>query len=1600
MSVRPVTLEAREEFPQPPEAVAVVGLAGRFPGAPDVESLWRLVEEGAEGTTRWDRETLAAAGVDAATLDHPDFVPVKGVIENPADFDAEFFGISPREAEILDPQVRLFLETCWQAAEDGGFDLTAFADQGRAGVYGGSNLSSYLLSNLLARPDVLAQAGELQVRISNDKDALATWVAYKLDLRGPCVTVQTACSTSLVAIHLACQGLLDGECDLALAGGSALSFPWQRGYVYQEGGILSPDGRCRPFDREAAGTVPATGVGVVALRRLSDALEDGDPIRAVIRATAVGNDGAQKAGYTAPGVEGQLRAIAEALSLAEVEADTIRYVETHGSGTKLGDPIEIEALSRAFAGHTDRRGFCALGSAKANLGHLDSAAGVTGLIKTVCALEAATIPPLAGFSSPSPALALDESPFVVPTEARPWPGDGPRRAGVSSFGIGGTNAHAVLEEAPESPPTVEMPRWRVVPLSARTATAVDAMSRRLADHLEAEPAVSLAQVAHTLAVGRRPFDHRRAVVVHDSAEGAGDLESLVTALGGSTIEGVATPEATDRGLAFLFPGLGDHWPGMGRELYDADWADGPTVYRQVVDECAEILRRRGLDLLSVLMPEESTTRDDGTAPAVPDLRRMLERSEAPRSEAERRLDATRMAHPAIFVVELALARQLMAWGLRPTAMAGYSLGEVVAACLAEVISVEDAVVLVAERAERIEALPEGAMLAVPLAVAAVEPFFEGHEGLAISAHNGDGMTVVGGSPEAIEALAERLEAEGVACRQLRSRHAFHTSAMAPAAEALAKHLASVPLAAPKIPYLSNVTGTWITDAEATDPALWARHLVEPVRFSDALGELLAVDGPALLEVGPGRTLTTLARQHPSCGPGRSIRATLGDRRDGKGAEQALVTALASLWVEGHPVDWREFTAGESPRRVPLPTYPFERRRFWIESGDGATAPIEGSTTQEGKTADLGDWFYLPTWRRGAPLRRVSPTASAVSPPVEGPVLVLDDGGDRIVTLATALAETEVEVVRVEVGEIFSTSEEGGGYTVEPGSREDWGRLVAELAQAERLPRTVIHGWSLVEAPVGDGEWSPEILASVLDRGFYSLLFLTQALAEHPNPGCRLMVLARQLWDVLGGERLCPPKAALLGPVEVLPQETPWLDVRCIDVGTMEDSGGPTGLLAELGETDSRVAMRRGRRWLPSVEPQRIESPPRPVERLVRRGTYLVTSADATGLAVAEHLARSREARLAILATAESDARLSSRLDALESQATELSRWTVDPADFESVERGVKEACAHLLRDGGELTGVFHTASVPDAGLAQLKTRQDAEPVLAPKVATSLALLRGLVATPPSLLVLYGASASHLGGVGQVDHCAANAVLGALAEDLTSAGTVTSAGASQASPSLPASTLVLEWDTFVWEGESQGEGLSDALARQLAENLERFGIDAEEHAELLDRALATELPRWIVSGRRFPEVMATSEAAKSVSLFDQVADGTLAPSHRRPDLAVAFRAPTSDTEKTLAQLWREAFGIDRVGVDDDFFDLEGNSLMAVQIVTRLRSALSVEVPMGVLFEAPTIAQLAERVDALRPQGDTPDGDLSALLGEIEALSPEEAELLLAQEGATE
>jgi amino acid adenylation domain-containing protein len=1508
--------------------IAIVGMAGRFPGAGGVEAFWSNLVGGVESISFFGDEELRAAGVPEAALADPRYVRARGVVAGAEEMDAPFFGYSPREAEMVDPQQRLFLECAWEAFEDAGHDPATFP--GDVGVFAGAGMNTYAL-NVLADPEIRDTVGSFQLMISNDKDFLAPRVSYKLGLKGPSFAVQSACSTSLVAVHLACQSLLSGECDAALAGGVSLVLPQSQGYHFHDGAVFSPDGHCRAFDAAAGGFVGGNGAAVVLLRRLEDALAGGDPIHAVIRGSAVNNDGAFKAGFTAPSVDGQAQVIAQALAVAGLEPAVIGYVEAHGTGTELGDPIEIAALAQAFGPQAN--GSVAVGSLKTNIGHLDSAAGVAGLIKAALVVERGQIPPSLHFATANPKLELAATPFRINDRLTGWPaGSQPRRAGVSSLGIGGTNAHAIVEQPPALEPSSPGRPWQLLPLSARGDAALSRAVERLAGHLGNHPdlpAAGFADIAWTLQAGRRRFDRRAVAVCRDSAEALG-------VLGGSDPERLLTGEGDAASVVFLFSGQGSQHPGMAAELYAAE----PAFRAEVDRACGLLLPRLGRDLRPLLF----------AAPGDP--------------EAAAALARTEITQPALFVIEHALARLWISWGVRPRAMIGHSVGEYVAACLAGVFSLEDALAVVAERGRLMGEMPPGAMLAVSLPEAEIVPRLTaggGGLGLAIAAVNAPARTVVAGPAAAIDALAASLEAEGVQHRRLRTSHAFHSAMMEPAVAPFLTAVRKARLRPPSIPFLSNVTGTWITPEEATDPEYWGRHLRGAVRFADGVGELLREPGGVYLEVGPGNALATLVaarvREREGAPQAPIAIASLPHPSDRRSDLAFALTALGRLWLAGIAVDWAGVHAGERRLRVPgLPTYPFERKRYWI----GGTGSLESRASQASagsraglaKRPDPAGWLYAPTWTRA-----VAPAPRPAGDAAEGTCLLI--GAPP--TLAERLRAGGRDVALAEAG-------------------DDFAPLLAELRAQGRAPRSIVHCDGLGEVP---------------GSAFHSLARLARALGELGEAAgpVDLCAVGAGLCDVTGGEELRPERATLLGATRVIPWELPHVACRTVDVELPLLPPDMEVLAREIeGMGSGTVALRGGRRWVPGWEPFRLDGAP--VRRIREDGVYLVTGGlGGVGSEIAKALARGRRVRLALVGRTPLPPRAEwpagegpvavkiQRLLDLEALGAEVLYLPVDVAD----RAALADAFAEVRRRFGALHGVVHAAGVAGGGLLQRRTDAESERVLAARVHGALHLLDLLaeLPEPADFLVLTSSLGAQFGEPGQADLCAAGAFFDALAAARSPAGRARRPGPF---------VLAIDWDTWREVGMAADLGGLPEELRRAREQALATGIAPAEGGELFLRLIErSELPQVVVSTKDLGAVEAHLAALARGGGAEARAG------HARPELRGAYVAPRDAGEEAVAAIWQGLLGIERVGVHDNFFDLGGHSLLATQVTARVRETLKVDVPLEALFEAPTVAGLAARAASLAAAAaHVADDGLEALLAEIEGLSADEALSLYAEE----
>ncbi len=1314
--------------------IAIIGMAGRFPGANNIDAFWENIRDGVESILPLSDEELLEAGVTRTELSDPNYVKACPILEDVDKFDASFFGFSPRDASVMDPAHRLFLEIAWAAVEHAGY--TALPNEGSVGVFAGVGAPLYMIENVRTNPELMRSMGEFLVRhTGNDMNFLATRVSYEMDLRGPSMNVQTACSSALTSLHLAAQSLRLGECSMALAGGSTVLFPHNRGYMYQEGEIYSPDGHCRPFDAKSAGTVFGSGAGVVVLKRLCDALDDGDTIHAVIKGSAVNNDGAVKVGYLAPGVEGQAEVIRAALADAKIGAETVTYIETHGTGTLVGDPIEVEALNEAFSDASTAPASCGIGSVKSNIGHLGEAAAAASLIKAVMALKHRQMPPSLGFETLNPAIDFSESPFFVNDTLRDWTStSGPLRCGVTALGAGGSNCHVILEQAPEPIPGEDERTQQLLVLSAKTKAALDRASDRLADALEADPSIDLADAAYTLALGRRTMPHRRALAARDRADAIDQLRTRKP-------QRMVTDQA-EGGVAktvFMFPGGGAQYARMGYELYTEE-----PVYKQAIDDCLAIINPKlGRDLGALMF-----------APA--------NQIEA----ATRTLEQPSLTLPSLFATEYAMACLFKHWGMNPDAMIGHSMGEYLAACLADVVSLEDAISLVMLRGTLFEKVARGRMLAVPLPEAEVRA--AAPQEIDIAAANAPDLCVASGPIAAIEALETALAAHDVETTQVRIDVAAHSRMLDPILGEFRALCKTIRFSPPQLPFVSNVSGTWITDAEACDPEYWVTHLRSTVRFADGVKTLQSLGNPVLLEVGPGRTLSMLAKAQDE--PMRHAFNTMRHPQEPASDLAYALTSFGRLWAAGADVEWSAFYTDQLRNRIALPTYPFERQSYWIEPG---TANAPAASQDLIKRPDLQDWFYSLGYCQ-APLVETSDEADTKT------WLVLSSNGRDGRNLARALASqrmTPQQVTQVRHGSKLALHSDGV-WRCNFDDPEQYVALLEAVEKTSGCPDHVV----FMAAETRRNASNPQNMPG-LNEHFFHPAYLVQALGG--LSGEAQFSLVTSGLSGIDGETVRPEAALALGPVLVAPRELENLQARCIDLPRKTLLRGQhknltTRLIAELRtQTDDQiVVLRSDERWVRQIQPLplcEIAENTSAEDWLREDGVYLITGGlGGIGLEVSEHLVRRKPVKLVLLARAELPdeaqwdtiletsgssrvAQRIARVRKLRAMGAQVMVVTGDLTDPASLRSALDTARATF----GPLNGVLHAAGVMDDAPLMAKTTEAMTQVLAAKVGGTLAL-DSLITEPLDAFIMFSSVASFLGLPGQIDYTSANAFLDAFA----------------------------------------------------------------------------------------------------------------------------------------------------------------------------------------------------------------------------------------------
>ncbi|MCP5046967.1 MAG: amino acid adenylation domain-containing protein [bacterium] len=1526
--------------------IAVVGMACRFPGARDIYEFWDNLKKGKETITFFSPGDLAGAGISS----DGHFVPAASILEDKEYFDAAFFGYTPKEATLLDPQTRLFHECAWAALQDGGIDPGTY--NGRVGVYAGAvqNLEWELRAAFSG--ETKAIGGFAASKLTGIR-YLCTRLSYNLNLTGPSVTMQTACSTSLVAVHMGVKAILNGECDAALAGGVTVYPGQRRGYMYEEDMIFSSDGHCRPFDAQSSGTVFGEGVGAVLLKSLEKARTHQDYIYAVIKGTAVNNDGNRKVGFTAPSVTGQVNVMRDAIQAARIEPASITYVEAHGTGTAMGDPIEVEALTQVY--NADNRKPCMLGSVKSNFGHLDAAAGIAGFIKTVLALNHRAIPPTLHYQTPNPAIQFAETPFETATAFTPWTAAGTSlRAAISSLGMGGTNAHAILEEAPPTEPSSEDGQFQLILLSARNESTLEQGSRQLAHFVQTNPDAGLEDIAYTLQTRRKRFNHRLALTCH----GRGDVAAL-SDLASSTHRSHVSDE-NKRPVIFMFSGQGAQYIDMARDLYQ-----GRELFRTEVDKCLALSAPRfQYNLKDILYPE------------------------GPTEEAEKQIINTADTQPLLFILEYALAKQLMAWGVQPAAMIGHSIGEYVAACLSGVLSLEDALKLVELRGALMQDMANGSMLSVPVSAEELKPLL--NEKLDLAAVNSSSSCVVSGTDEDIAACARELEAADYQPRILQTAYAFHSWMMDPMLEKFEEALRSFQFDPPEIPYISNVTGDWITHEQVKYPAYWSAHVRNTVMFDRGLETLFTYPNAIFVEVGPGNALTKFARRHEKKNHNHLFLNMIRHPKEEVNDNRYLLDKIGKLWMYGQSIDWRSFYDGGKRNVIPLPSYPFERQYYWLEAVD-FDKPAGPAASPVNK--DIEDWFYIPSWKRTLLPNPVNTSISG------GTNLVFVDKCGLSDPLAEKLEARGETVILVEPGTAFQQNS-ALSYTLDPASSNDYDTLFNQLVQNRHIPSRIFHLWNVTNVKP---DLSSPYVGTAQDTGYYSLINIAKAIGNVMiEEDIDMIAVTDNMWNVLGGETGDPAKITILGPIHVIPQEYDNISCRAVDIAFTRNPGADgariiNDLLNEARQDmpQAIIAYRGGHRWVQHMEPVKPPPPDHTPAGIKKPGVYLVTGGlGGIGLVLAQYLSSSVQANLVLTGRADFPARdrwdhwpaekgeqdpTSQKINGIkemEANGSTVVYIQADSADAAAMSEKIKAAEAQL----GDISGVIHAAGIADfAGVIHRRSRENNEKVFASKLEGTLVLDRIFKDRKLDFFVLCSSMSSLCAHFGQVGYSSANAFMDAYAAYKNRDG--------------QSNVISINWDSW------KVVGMAAQRFGQLNPGQAEFdqGISPDQGIDIFKRALDQLFSNLAVSTIDFELRMETHQVnGRNTKDNDETRSPEFfsGPSAAAKDPSPISFTSVHEVELKIIEIWKGLLGFDAIGLNDNFFELGGDSLSAINIRKEVKKIFNLDVPLVKLFHHPTVATFVKNVII---KGEEPDaegvkeesgeeitGDFSDILGKFEGV----------------
>lgn len=1517
-------------FPEPGLSdIAIIGMACRFPGAKNIAEFWHNLITGKESIQRFTAEELRNSGEAADKIADENYVNARGVVADPELFDASFFGFSATDARLLDPQHRFFLECGWEALESAGYASEKCKEL--IGVYASMAESTYLQEHLVKNRNIMQSTDWLQLRIANSLTTLGTQLSYRLNLKGPSVNVTTACSSSLVTIISACKALLDYDCDIALAGSSVIAIPQHRGYLYEKGGIESADGHCRAFDEDATGTVFSDGVGVVVLKRLADAVKDQDFIYATIKSWNINNDGSDKAGYTAPSVRGQARCIVSAANFGSIDLESLGYIETHGTGTAMGDPIEINAMRMAFETQTQKQQFCAIGSVKTNIGHADIAAGMASIIKTALMLKHQVIPASLHYKKSNPAIHFEQTPFYVNDQFNSWPAQPffPRRAGINSSGIGGTNAFLILEEARKGglPPEHDSPQLILV--SAKTPAALSQASINIFKHIEENSDINLSSLAYTLQIGRADFALRRAIICQTpdelltiqsqncvvstvpashptgrtSANNRHNSDPLLSSVAFHHCQSVAKQTK----IVFMFPGQGAQYSGMCEGLYHSE-----PEFAKLINDC--------LMHVSEDIKHEVALLLFGVDNA------MLHASK------------TLIAQPALFIFEYALGTFLMNLGIIPDALIGHSLGEYVAACLSGVMDFQTTLHLIQLRAQLMEMTEAGSMLAVSCNEIEALQLIQNRP-LSIAACNTSSNTIISGPVDEVRDFIKELNAKHLSTKSINTTHAFHSTMMTPIIEDFARGVEKIAFQHPTIPIVSNLTGEWVQDHEITNPEYWINHILQTVRFVDGLDLLVENDFNVFLEVGPGHTLTQFIRE-TSKNDAKLLLRNLNNRHpDMQTHTIQWLQVLAELWLMGVQIDWEYFNRHRAKARIPLPTYPFQRQKFWISPSSAQ----DQSDSYQKQAYD--QWFYEPSWKR----------TSFLNTPPEQPyawILLQDELGIGD-ALQRYLLENHHIVFLVKRSTIFQHCFKYE-YGIDIANKEHYSLLIQSILSSIDLPLYIVNLLPLT-APISQ---NPD-LSSYLDLCFYSSLFLAQAFIESQyNAPLSITVIGNEILSVLG-EKVAPVKASVIGPCRVIPLEHEHFKIKIIDIGDPQHYKQKMSLVSHIiadtltiKSQETVIAYRENYRWI-----QRFTNIPLPnkTNMIVRNhGIFLVTGGlGGIALTLVEHIAQqSQSPKFILLSRAhfpapqdwnhwldthpseDATAKKILKLEKIIKTGAEIYIYQANVSN----ETELSAVLTTIKAQFGALHGVIHCAGTPGGGLVQFKTKEMVSKVFEPKILGTYLLCKLLQDESLDFMVLCSSINAIMGDVSLVDYCSANACLDAFPHS----------GLLHDSHTVFTS---INWNTW----REVGMAVETDKPADISYFKRNNDISPSEGAQIFGDGIRLDTKQLIISTlplQRFIEQM-HAQAVQNEPAMEFIERHTIM-NEDNP-----YQAPNTEIEIQLAKIWQEIFSLDKIGIGDDFFALGGHSLKALHLLNKIERQFKVTISISLFLEqATTIEKLAK------------------------------------------